>query len=49
MQILLNHKAEINILDFSGRTPIMYAAANGNIGAVGEVAFICISDLVKTS
>ena len=34
MQILLGHKANVNICDSIQKTPVMYAAANGHIAAV---------------
>lgn len=36
LQLLLSHHATVNVADQQGRTPLMYAAANGNVTAVGQ-------------
>lgn len=36
IQILLSHKADVNMADYAGKTAIMYAAINGNASSVGE-------------
>ena len=37
MQILLGHKANVSVSDNQAKTPVMYAAANGHVAAVGEL------------
>ncbi|RUS69173.1 hypothetical protein EGW08_023067 [Elysia chlorotica] len=34
MQLLLSHRADVNVRDKAGKSPIMYAAANGHVAAI---------------
>ena len=39
-QMLLNHGGDVNCRDFDGRVPVMYAAMNGQAGALGVCAAV---------
>ena len=48
MQLLLGHRADGNVRDKVGKSPIMYAAANGHVAAVGKynrIYKLCYSNL----
>ena len=40
LQMLLNHGGDVNRKDDHERTPLMYAAMNGQSAAIGELEFI---------